>query len=138
MDDYHTYHVGHQKILVHNATYPKTSLDILENTENFTEQSLEHIFEWEVNSKGKAVGYHYEGIENSAGSVVDGTRTTPSANGVYEGQVSVNGMSTFFPENMTPQQVVDCINEAYGNKTLVSPAPKSGMNYIPRHNNWRH
>lgn len=55
---------------------------------------------------------------------------------MFKVQVSVNGipkaanggMSTFFPENMTPQQVVDCINEAYGNKTLVSPAPVSGMN----------
>ena len=136
VEDYHTYFVSHQKILVHNATYPKTSLDSLKNTENFTERSLEHIFEGEVNSRGKAVGYHYEGIENSAGSIVNGTRTTPSANGIYEGQVSVNGIpktanggkSTFFPENMTPQQVVDCINEAYDNKTLVFSAPKSGMN----------
>ena len=136
VEEYHTYCVGYQKVLVHNATYSQTSLDTLENTENFTEQSLRHIFEGEINIRGKAVGYHYEGIENSAGGVVEGTRTTPRVNGVYEGQVSVNdipktangGMSTFFPEDMTPQQVVDCINEAYSNKTLVSPAPAPGMN----------
>ncbi|MCQ2266051.1 MAG: EndoU domain-containing protein [Bacteroidales bacterium] len=67
---------------------------------------------------------------------MEGTRTSPGDNGVYEGQVSVNGipktgnggMSTFFPEEMTPQQVVDTINEAYSNKTLVNPAPAPGMN----------
>jgi hypothetical protein len=136
VEDYHTYYVGETCVLVHNATYPKASLDTLENTENFTEQSLKHIFEGEVNSRGKAVGFHYEGIENSAGSVVPGTKTTPGANGVYKGQVSVNGIpktanggySTLFPEEMSPQQVVDCINEAYGNKTLVTPAPAPGMN----------
>ena len=85
---------------------------------------LEHIFEGEINGRGRATGYHYEMIEDSAGSVIEGTRTMADPNGVYEGKVTVNGVpktanggkSTFFPESMTPQEVVDCINEAYGNK----------------------
>ena len=76
-------------------------------------------------NKGKAVGYHYEGIKNTAGTVVSGTRTTPNANGVYRGTVKVNGVlkngfSTFFPREISPQQVVNAINQAYENKRHVS------------------
>lgn len=101
---------------------------LLENTENFTDKAIDHIFEGEVNGRGNGTGYHYEGIESSPGSVIEGTRGIPNEFGVYEGRVEVNGfpktgngeMSTFFPEEMTPQQVIDTINEAYSNKTLVN------------------
>ena len=76
-------------------------------------------------NKGKAVGYHYEGVENTAGAVVPGTRTTPDANGVYRGKVEVNGVSkngfsTFFPREMSPQQVVNAINQAYANRSFIA------------------
>jgi hypothetical protein len=111
---------------VHNATYPPETLDKLENTENFTEKAIEHIFNGEVNKKGRGTGYHYDGIEGSPGKIIDGTRGMPNEFGIYEGKVEVNrvaktankGISTFFPEEMTPQQVVDTINEAYDTKVL--------------------
>ena len=76
-------------------------------------------------NKGKAVGYHYEGVENTAGAVVSGTRTTPDANGVYRGKVEVNGVSKngfspFFPREMSPQQVVNAINQAYANRSFIA------------------
>ena len=108
-----------------HSKYPKEVLSNLGNTERFTEGVIKHIFEGEVNDKGKAVGYHYEGIKNTAGTVVSGTRTTPNANGVYRGTVKVNGVlkngfSTFFPREISPQQVVNAINQAYANRSFIA------------------
>jgi RHS repeat-associated protein len=38
--------------------------------------ALQHIFEGEVNSNGRAVGYHWEGLPNTPGEVVPGTETS--------------------------------------------------------------
>ncbi len=59
------------------------------------------------------------------GKIVPGTASTPDAFGVYTANVKVNGInkagfSTFFPDWMSPQDVVDSINEAYNGRTLVS------------------
>ena len=104
------------------------SIDDLQNTENFKDGALEHILEGEVNRRGKAVGYHYEGFVDSKGSVIEGTRTEPDELGVYVAKVEVDGVakesnggrSTFFPEDWTPQEVVDAINEAYEYKEFVT------------------
>ncbi len=92
-----------------------------------TLDTLEHIFHGELNKKGKAVGFHYEGVENM--QAVNKTRTVtvtkpPDKNGVYEAIVEVKGkakkgnggVSTFFPKNWTKNDVVNSINEAYINK----------------------
>lgn len=106
-------------------TYPKEVLSTLSNTEHFTEGAIKHIFEGEVNRKGEAKGYHHEGVGGTPGKVIPGTRTEPNANGVYRGNVKVDGVvkrgfSTFFPREWSPQQVINAINEAYGNKRYVS------------------
>ena len=43
------------------TSYGKSTFNSLKNTENFTDSAIEHIFEGQVNARGKAVGYHYEG-----------------------------------------------------------------------------
>lgn len=101
------------------------SVSNLDHTENFTESGIKHIFEGEVNHKGEAKGYHYEGIANTAGQIIPGTRTIPNAHGVYRGNVLINevpkrGFSTFFPQRWSPQQVVNSINQAYVNRRHVS------------------
>lgn len=109
------------------STYDKSVLSTLKNTEHFLPSAIEHIFEGQINSSGNATGYHYEGIKNSAGKVVEGTRTTPNELGIYEAKVTVNGVakasnggySTFYPQSYSPQQVVDAINEAYNNKQYI-------------------
>ncbi len=109
------------------TSYAQSSLKLLINTDNFTDSAIEHIFEGQVNVRGKAVGYHYEGIESTAGNAVPGTELLANEFGVYKAQVEVNGIpktakggfSTFFPKDMSPQQVVSAINEAYGNRVLV-------------------
>ena len=105
--------------------YPKTILDDLKGTENFKENSIEHIFEGYVRN-GKGTGYHYDGIENTAGRIVEGTEEVINDFGVYKAKVEINGVpksgnggySTFFPKDMGPQDVIDAINEAYTSKTF--------------------
>lgn len=105
-----------------------TSIEELQNIDNFRNGALEHILEGEVNKRGKAVGYHYEGLDNTAGEVVEGTRSKPNEDGVYTAKVKVDGIektsnggrSSFFPEDWSVQDVVDNINEAYDNKVFVT------------------
>ena len=105
--------------------YNMDDLANLKHTENFTEKSLSHIFEGDINRRGQAGGYHYDMVEGNSGKIIEGTKG-PALNdaGVYEAKVEVNGTlkkanggnSTFFPDHMSPQEVVDSINEAYSNK----------------------
>ena len=102
--------------------YNMDDLAKLQHTENFTEKSLNHIFEGDINRRGQAGGYHYDMVEGTSGSIIEGTKS-PALNdaGVYKAKVEVNGIlkkanrgeSTFFPDRMSPQEVVDAINEAY-------------------------
>lgn len=100
---------------------------------------IEHIFEGNVR-RGKAGGYHYECIKDTAGNIVNGTEVLINDLGVYKAQVEVNGIpksgnggySTFFPKEKSPQDVIDSINEAYNNKVFVVGSKNS---YIGISNN---
>ncbi|MEI5990062.1 hypothetical protein A5881_001555 [Enterococcus termitis] len=102
----------------------------LRNTQYFdpNAKGIEHIYLGEVNRRGNAVGFHTEAFPSTPGKVIPGTSTLPDVNGVYKGQVTVNGIpkggnsgeSTFFPSNWHPQMVVDAINQAYLNRTQVN------------------
>ena len=146
VEDNHTFFVNYEGVLTHNMNivlkgcnfdtevseklsknrYVKSIAD-LKNTENFREGALEHILEGEINRRGKAVGFHYEGFPTTKGSIIEGTKSVPDNLGIYTGKVKVNGIekisnggqSTFFPENWTAQEVVDAINEAFANKEFV-------------------
>ena len=104
----------------------------LNNTQNFQAGGLAHILEGELNKKGDAVGFHYEGMPNQKGRVIPGTEKGPNAQGVYTAKVEVagvrkNSFSSFFPKDWTPQQIVDAINEAYENRQLISGDKYSGI-----------
>ncbi len=100
----------------------------LQNTSRFRAGALEHILEGELNRRGRGVGYHYEGMPTARGRVIPGTESPPNAHGVYQAQVEIDGvpktgkqgMSTFFPKDMSPQQIVDSINEAFANQRHVT------------------
>lgn len=119
--------------------YNLDDLANLKHTENFTEKSLSHIFEGDINRRGQAGGYHYDMVEGTSGNIIEGTKG-PALNdaGVYEARVEVDGIpkkanggySTFFPDHMSPQEVVDTINEAYSNKVLAY-----GNKYIGKSSN---
>ncbi|EPY2281844.1 MULTISPECIES: EndoU domain-containing protein [Clostridium] len=100
------------------------SIADLKNTENFRNSALNHILEGEINRSNMAVGYHYEKFPTSKGKIIEGTKSSPNDLGVYTGKVQVDGVikkakSSFFPEEWSPQEVIDAINEAYNNKQFV-------------------
>lgn len=118
------------------------SIHDLKNTDIFTDKALNHIFIGEINKKGLATGYHYDGLEDTVGKIIKGTESKPNKFGVYEAKVEVNGVpkltnngkSTFFPDSWSSQQVVDAINEAFSNKNFIEGSfntytgtTKSGM-----------
>ena len=64
-----------------------------------------------------------------------GTDLPANELGVYKAQVEVNGIpkisnggfSTFYPKDMSPQEVVDIINEAYSNRIFEHGNTYSGI-----------
>src|SRR5690625_3079919 len=104
------------------------SISELENTTYFRDGALEHILEGELNGRGQAVGFHYDGLPTKKGEVIAGTETEPNEYGVYEAKVEVSGVekasnsgkSSFFPDEWSAQQVVDAINEAYEDRNFMT------------------
>lgn len=108
--------------------YTMADIKSLKNTDNFAKNTLNHIFDGTINSKGNATGYHYTRVTDSKGEVIAGTESAPDRHGVFTGKVKVsgvkkNGFSSFYPESWTPQQVVDAINEAYEDALSDSSNP---------------
>ena len=114
------------------STYKMSDIYKLKNTEHFAKNTLKHIFDGTINSKGNATGYHYTMVEDSKGSIIDGTRSKEDKNGVFTGKVKVGDVkkksfSSFYPESWTPQQVVDAINTAYDYAVNDSSNPKGSL-----------
>ena len=117
-----------------DAGYTMADVKALQNTENFAKKTLEHIFDGTINSKGNATGYHYTRITDSKGEVIEGTESQKDRHGVFTAKVKVNGVkkngfSSFYPEDWTPQQVVDAVNEAY-DSALSDPSNPHGSLWI--------
>lgn len=112
-----------------------TPINDLIETDNFRSGALAHILEGELNRKGKAVGFHYDHLPSKKGEILEGTKTEPNEEGVYEAEVSVEnvhkesnqGRSTFFPDDWDSQDVVDAINEVYEIRTFISGNTYEGL-----------
>lgn len=106
-----------------DTTYTINNIKHLKNTNNFLPNSINHIFFGTINSEGQAEGFHYANIRDSKSKIISGTESSPNHFGVFEGKVKINGIvksddngySTFFPSSLSPQMVVDSINQAYKN-----------------------
>ena len=112
--------------------YYMADISNLENVDYFACGTLEHIFDGTINKKGNATGYHYTMVLDSKGKIIDGTRSEEDENGVFTGNVEVdgikkNGFSSFYPESWTPQQVVDAINTAYDEAVANPDNPKNSL-----------
>jgi len=115
--------------------YTSKDLDNLEHTEHFTRSSIEHIFLGTLKNNNRATGYHYDGIVDSPGQIDPGTKSETDIHGVYNAKVTVNGVakksnngySSFYPEDYSPQDVIDAINEAYENGVLISGSLYAGL-----------
>ena len=84
--------------------------------------NLAHVFEGEINRRGKPTGFHSRpGGTNPAGARVARRISGPNALGVYIAEVEVrNGSgrwlrktSTFFPDDMSRDEVVEAILHAW-------------------------
>lgn len=112
-----------------------TTIEDLSDTDHFQDGALEHILQGELNRKGQAVGYHYEGLASSKGEVIENTATATDENGIYEAEVVIEdvekqsnqGKSSFFPEDWSAQKVVDAINEAYEHKERLTGNTYAGL-----------
>lgn len=107
----------------------------LENVDYFASGTIEHIFDGTINKKGNATGYHYTMVLDSKSKIIDGTRSEEDKNGIFTGNVEVdgvkkNGFSSFYPESWSPQQVVDAINTAYDEAISNPDNPNSKSLWI--------
>lgn len=90
-----------------------------------SEATVTHIFVGERNSRGTVVGFHHEGDLAVGTSTVDeATRSEKDGQGVYEANVTIHGIpkilgSSFFPQECSPQRVLDMVKEGYNNKINV-------------------
>lgn len=111
-----------------------TVIKSLKHTENFTKSAINHIFIGDVKN-GAASGCHYAKIDNPDREILPDTKEFIGKQGVYRAKVKLQGnmkkgnkgYSTFFPDDMTPQEVVDAINEAFDSKVFV---PGSKNSYV--------
>ncbi|MEK7021890.1 EndoU domain-containing protein [Bacillus sp. FSL K6-6038] len=92
-------------------------------------RTVEHIFHGNIDRAGDAGGYHHKSIMGE-GEVLRVTRP-PNRYGVYEAEVSVNGIpkrlpSTFFPDHCGRIEVLKAIEVAYNNKVYSG----TGNRYI--------
>ena len=112
--------------------YSMRDIKGLKNTKNFSRNGLEHIFDGTINKKGKATGYHYSMIADSKGKILNGTRSRKDANGIFTAKVEIDGVkkdgfSSFYPENWSPQEVVDAINTAYDEAVNNPKNPRGSL-----------
>lgn len=87
---------------------------------DYQKNGVDHVFNGEIKANGKPGGYHYNMVDESAGKIIEGTRTAPNKYGVYEAKVSINGKikstpSSFFPDHMSPKQISNCIDDIVQN-----------------------
>ena len=85
--------------------------------------NLHHVFQGEINRKGKAVGFHSRpgGKDPSTARLVR-MRDQPNRAGVYTAQIEVRDgsqwkekFSSFFPDSMSQEQVTQAILTAFEN-----------------------
>jgi len=87
--------------------------------------NLTHVFEGEINRRGKPVGFHSRpGGKNPAGARVTRVVDGPNRLGVYVAEVEIRDgsrwlskRSTFYPDRMNRDAVVQAILQAYKNRT---------------------
>lgn len=86
--------------------------------------NLHHIFEGEINRRGKPVGYHSRpGGEDPSGARVTRIVDEPNGEGVYIADVEIQARSgrwqgkrsTFFPDEMSRDEIVQAILHAWEN-----------------------
>lgn len=98
------------------------------------EINLWHVFEGEINRKGKPVGFHSRpNGQNPGNAKVVSIRDKPNKAGVYTANIAIRDgsqwkekFSSFFPDSMSQSEVVDAILAAYKNSRNQKQQPWQG------------
>jgi hypothetical protein len=99
------------------------------------EKTQRHIFEGEINARGKAVGCHHISAINSGHSRIISVISRPDQNKVYEATVEIldqktsqwikkEGRSSFYPDGWSKEKVLMEITSAFSNPDKISSGPK--------------
>lgn len=96
--------------------------------------NLRHIFHGEINRKGKPVGFHARpGGIDPATARIDSIKSKPNQVGVYTASISVRDgsqwkekFSSFFPDNLSQDEVISAILHAYKNSDDPGKQPWTG------------
>ena len=98
------------------------------------EINLWHVFEGEINRKGKPTGFHSRpGGRDPANARLVSVKDRPNRVGVYTANIEVRDgrqwkskFSSFFPDSLSQQEVIDVIIHAYSNSKNPRKQPWSG------------
>ncbi len=98
------------------------------------EINLHHVFEGEINRKGKPTGFHSRpGGVDPAGAKIVRIRDKPNSKGVYTAIIAVKDgnqwkekFSSFFPDGMSSDEVIKAIVHAYSNSKNKNSQPWRG------------
>ncbi|MEM9602096.1 MAG: EndoU domain-containing protein [Pseudomonadota bacterium] len=96
--------------------------------------NLHHVFDGEINRSGKPTGYHARpGGSDPAGARVVSVRDGPNRHGVYTATIAVRDgdrwkekFSSFFPDDLSRQEVVSIILHAFENSENPRAQPWRG------------
>jgi len=102
------------------------------------EINLWHVFEGEINRKGKPVGYHSRpNGQDAPNARIKSIKAKPNKQGVYTANIEIRDgnqwkgkFSSFFPDEMSQQQVVDAIIHAYSKSKNPNKQPWSFPIYV--------
>jgi len=99
------------------------------------EINLHHVFEGEINRKGKPTGYHSRpgGVDADGAKIVRIT-DGPNKLGIYTAVIAIKDgnrwkekqLSSFFPDNLSSDEVIDVILNAYQNSPNKKSQPWKG------------
>lgn len=117
-------HTAGNNAAVHTAQWSNTSPAI----------NQWHIFDGEINRKGKPVGFHSRpnGQDPARARIVN-IKSKPNRAGVYtatievqDGQRWLQKFSSFFPDNMSREEVIEAVLHAYKNSKNPKAQPWRG------------
>ena len=118
-----------------NRLEPSASLEKLPHwSSTDPEINLWHVFEGEINRKGKPTGFHSRpGGQDPANARVISVKDRPNKAGVYTANIEVRDggqwkskFSSFFPDSLSQQEVVNLIVYAFKNSKNPNEQPWSG------------
>ncbi|MFK7859446.1 MAG: EndoU domain-containing protein [Granulosicoccus sp.] len=96
--------------------------------------NLWHVFEGEINRSGKPVGFHSRpGGNDPANARVVSIRDKPNRSGVYTATIEIRDgnqwkskFSSFFPDSLSRDEVVDAVLNAYQKSSDKNAQPFEG------------